>query len=71
MKVQKLRLVASFEEVMPCGSEIGRFMVVNCGDKAETVHPVVQAVDDLCGNFVWGGRRGGGCVLRERSGWCG
>jgi hypothetical protein len=29
---------------MPCGSEIGRFVGVNCGDEAETVHPVVQDI---------------------------
>jgi hypothetical protein len=29
---------------MPCGSEIERFMVVNCEAEAETVHPVVQDI---------------------------
>jgi hypothetical protein len=29
---------------MPCGLDIGRFVVVNCGDKAEIVHPVVQDI---------------------------
>ncbi len=44
MKIQKQWLVASFEEVTPCGSEIGRFMVVICRDEGETMHPVVKDI---------------------------
>ncbi len=44
MKVQKQLLVASFEEGTPCGLKIGRFVVINCGDEAETLHPVVQDI---------------------------